>query len=93
MKYKTKIQQGRIKYEYFPNFQRIYCSSSSENPYTVKFLLTKYHKMYQVYTETSNTVQRGYKIMLKHIKLYYSKYAIEILLYNGEVRPSIYHKD
>ena len=35
----VKVQQGRVEWEYFPNFQRIYFSSSSGNSYTVKFYL------------------------------------------------------
>ena len=33
------IHQGRIKWEYFPNFQRIYSSSSSGNTYNKIFCL------------------------------------------------------
>ena len=38
----VRIQQGIIKWEYFPKFQRLYFSSSSGNTYTVTFLLSDF---------------------------------------------------
>ena len=56
------MQQGRVKWEYYTNFQRIYFSSTSGNTYTIKFYLQNITKRRIKYKET---VKRGKGLFLE----------------------------